>query len=69
MNKELKYMILTVEGYPTGFDTFYFYLPVISNIKIGDVITSSSGKRYKIIDGKTQVPFDKIDLTRYKIFE
>lgn len=69
MTKELKYMILTVESYPTGFDVFYFYLPVISNIKIGDVLTSPSGKRYKIIYGKTQVPFDEIDLTRYKVFE
>ena len=69
MNNELKYMIITVESFPTGFDTFYFYLPVISNIKIGDVLTSTSGKKYKIIDGKTQVPFDEIDLTLYKLFE
>ena len=50
MNKELKYMILTVEGYPTGFDTFYFYLHVNKKFKIGDVIPSTSGKRYNIFD-------------------
>jgi len=64
-----KYIIIEAKKYPTGFETFYFYLPLVSNVNIGDVLTSKSGTRYQIIDGKTQVPFDEIDLNKYKEFK
>lgn len=69
MEKETKYMIITVETYPRGFDVKHFYLPVISNFHIGDVITSKNNNRYMVIDGKTQVDFADIDLNKYELFE
>lgn len=69
MEKEQKYMTLTVETYPIGFDIKHFYLPVASPLYIGDVITDSEGKRYRVIDGQTQVSFKDIDQTKYKLFK
>lgn len=69
MEKELKYMILTVESYPFGFEVKYFYLPVMNHIQIGDVIKSKHGHRYKIIDGKTKLSMTDIDTKIYIPFE
>jgi len=69
MVKEIKYMQVTVESFPFGMKTKYFYLPVIANINIGDVLTSKSGAQYRIIDGKTNCAITDIDLTKYILFE
>lgn len=69
MDKKLKYMIITVETYPFGFDIKHFYLPVMSHVQIGDVIKSVHGHRYKIIDGKTQLSMTDIDTNLYIPFE
>ena len=69
MNKHDKYMIVTVEIYPYGWEVKYFYLPVGINLTIGDVLKSKSGKSYRIIDGKTQLDFEDIDFTKYTLFE
>lgn len=69
MENKQKYMIITVEEYPFGWNIKYFYLPIISNFMIGDVITSKDGKRYKVIDGITQVDYCDIDLNKYSLFE
>jgi hypothetical protein len=37
--------------------------------KIGDVITAHNGKQYRVIDGKTQMRFEDIDLDKYVSFE
>ena len=69
MKQEIKYMLITVESYPFGWDVKYFYLPVMANFHIGDVITGKDGKRYRVIDGKTQMKKEDIDLEKYKLFE
>lgn len=69
MDQEIKYMTLTVEDFPFGRKTSFFYFPVISGVVIGDVITSKSGRQYRIVDGKTQVPYKEIDLAKYLPFE
>lgn len=69
MGKETNYMIITVESYPYGWETNHFYLPVRPGFMIGDVITSQNGKQYRVIDGKTQVRFEDIDLKKYSPFE
>lgn len=69
MGMETKYMIITVESYPYDWETNHFYLPVRPGFMIGDVITSQNGKQYRVIDGKTQVRFEDIDLKKYSPFE
>ncbi|MDD3106771.1 MAG: hypothetical protein PHP65_03075 [Bacilli bacterium] len=69
MKKELKYMIITVESYPYGWETNFFYLPMKPNTSIGDVITAKNKKQYRIVDGKTQMNLEDIDTTKYKLFE
>ncbi|HOF53859.1 MAG TPA: hypothetical protein PL058_04050 [Bacilli bacterium] len=69
MGTETKYMVVTAESYPYGWETKYFYLPVRVGFKIGDVITAHNGKQYRVIDGKTQMRFEDIDLDKYVSFE
>lgn len=69
MTNEIKYMTLKVQSYPFGWDIKYFYLPVQPNLNIGDILTTKDGKQYQIIDGKTQVNFQDIDLKVYHLFE
>ena len=69
MVNDEKYMIITVESYPFGWEVKYFYLPVGPSLTIGDVIKSKNGKNYRILDGKTQLSFEDIDLTKYSLFE
>ncbi|CCV66097.1 MAG: hypothetical protein RBQ64_05005 [Candidatus Izemoplasmatales bacterium] len=69
MVNDEKYMIMTVESYPFGWEVKYFYLPVGPRLTIGDVIKSINGKSYRILDGKTQLNFEDIDLTKYSLFE
>ena len=67
MKKEDKYTIITVESYPYGWETKYYYLPAGSGLKIGDVVTSQDGKQYRIIDGQTPLSLDDIDLAKYQL--
>ena len=69
MEKETKFMMITVESFPFGWETHYFYLPVGPHLAIGDVITSKSGKQYRIVDGKAQVSLVDIDQSKYTLFE
>lgn len=69
MSKKDKYTLVTVESYPRSFDTHHFYIQKQSHLQIGDVITSNGGHQYRIIDGKTHVDFEDIDLSIYKKFE
>lgn len=69
MDTETKYMVITVESYPYGRETKYFYLPVRAGFIIGDIITAHNGKQYRVIDGKTQMRFEDIDLNKYIPFE
>lgn len=69
MTQPQKYTIITVESYPYGFETKYFYLKDGSNLMIGDVIRTKTFKQYKIIDGKNKVDFEDIDLNLYHPFE
>ena len=45
MEKETKYMIITVESYPFGWETKYYYLPVQSHFTIGHIITNKDGRQ------------------------
>ena len=67
--KKAKYSIITVESYPYGWEIHFFYLPVGPSLTIGDVLTSKTGKRYRIVDGKTQINFEDIDPSKYLLFE
>lgn len=67
MKKEDKYTIITVESYPYGWETKYYYLPAGSGLKIGDVLTSQDGRQYRIVDGRTPLSLDEIDLTKYQL--
>ena len=69
MEKQVKYTIVTVESYPYGWETKYFYMLKNQNMIIGDVITRNNGKQYKIIDGKTSLSFEDIDLSKYERFD
>ena len=69
MEKQVKYTIVTVESYPYGWETKYFYMIKNQNMIIGDVITRNNGKQYKIIDGKTSLSFEDIDLSKYERFD
>lgn len=69
MDKPLKYMTVTVESYPFGWDTKYYYMKVKAGLKIGDVIKRKDGKQYRIVDGKTQLELKDIDLNIYQLFE
>ncbi len=68
MNSEIKYMALTLEDFPIGKRVYYYYLPIISGITIGDVLTDKNGKQYRIIDGKTCLTRAEIDTNKYKPF-
>ncbi|HQA56235.1 MAG TPA: hypothetical protein PLY58_04115 [Bacilli bacterium] len=69
MVKETKYMTIIVESYPHGFEVKHYYLPVRSNFHIGDVIQSKEGKRYRVIDGTTQINKNDIDFEKFEPFE
>lgn len=69
MDKETKYMALTLEDFPIGKKIYYFYMPVIQGVVMGDVLTDKNKKQYRIIDGRTQLSLENIDLEKYKLFE
>lgn len=69
MEKQIRYTIITVESYPFGWETKYFYMVKNQTFVIGNVITRNNGKQYKIIDGQTALSFEDIDLSKYERFE
>ncbi len=69
MDKPIKYMTITVESYPFGWEQKYFYMEVKSGLQIGDVIRHKNGKQFRIIDGKTHLDLKDIDLDTYQLFE
>jgi hypothetical protein len=69
MEKGTKYVMITVESFPSGWETNYFYLPVGPHLAIGDVITSKGGKQYRIVDGKSGLSRTDIDESKYRLFE
>lgn len=62
-------MALTLEDFPIGRKIYYCYMPLVSGLTIGDILTDKNGKQYRIIDGKTQLSLTEIDLEKHKLFD